>query len=204
MTYLIQLLFAATVLLIASTIVCALFRRASLRHRVWTFGMLGLLMLPVLLLVLPTMYVAPVIKPTTVSLIQNVDRNESPTTSVIVLEQGTRLFGSVTRSDGATMDNLLFEVREIHDVSGTKIRRSPVLSRFPAPPRLSRPYEILLPPGQFEFRVRNDFSLMDTMSEERPWERNRRVFEFTKTLIIDGTQDEIELDIVLEEVGNRE
>jgi len=159
--------------------------------------MLGLLMLPVLLLMLPTMYVAPVIKPTTVSLIQNVDRNESPTTSVIVLEQGTRLFGSVTRSDGATMDNLLFEVREIHDVSDTKIRRSPVLSRFPAPPRLSRPYEILLPPGQFEFRVRNDLT-SKPVSEERPWERDKRMFEFTKTLIIDSTQDEI--DIVLEEV----
>ena len=57
-TYLIQTLFGVTVLLIVAIVANALLYRAaaSLRHRVWTFALLGLLALPVLSPMLPTMH----------------------------------------------------------------------------------------------------------------------------------------------------
>ena len=59
-TYLIQILFGATLLLVVASVVNALLYKAaaSLRHRVWTCTLLGLLMLPVLSPMLPTMYLA--------------------------------------------------------------------------------------------------------------------------------------------------
>ena len=58
-TYLIQLLFGATVLLLVAVIINGLLSRAaaSLRHRVWTFSLLGLLALPILSPMVPTMHV---------------------------------------------------------------------------------------------------------------------------------------------------
>ena len=55
-TFIIQLLFGATVLLIVAIIVNTLFFRsaASSRYRIWTCTMLGLLLLPVLSPILPT------------------------------------------------------------------------------------------------------------------------------------------------------
>ena len=57
-TYIIQLLFGATVLLIVAIIVNALFFRsaASSRYRIWICAMLGLLLLPVLSPILPTTF----------------------------------------------------------------------------------------------------------------------------------------------------
>jgi len=61
-TYLIQVLFGATILLLTAIILCTLFRKAaaSLRYRIWTFTMLGVLLLPILSPLLPTTLSVPV------------------------------------------------------------------------------------------------------------------------------------------------
>ena len=60
-TYLIQILFGATILLLTAIILCSLFRKAaaSLRYRIWTFTMLGVLLLPILSPLLPTTLSVP-------------------------------------------------------------------------------------------------------------------------------------------------
>ena len=62
MPYLIQLLFGATILLLAGVVVCALLHKvaASLRHRVWAFTLLGVLLLPVLSPMVPTTLYLPI------------------------------------------------------------------------------------------------------------------------------------------------
>ena len=59
-TYFIQILFGATLLLLVALVVNALLYKASasLRHRVWAFTLLGLLVMPILSPVLPTTYLS--------------------------------------------------------------------------------------------------------------------------------------------------
>jgi hypothetical protein len=82
------------------------------------------------------------------------------------------------------------------------ILRFPVLGHYPDPPAPLGPYEIMLPPGKFDIHVRNDHSSRPTPTQN-PWEWDERLFEYKKTLILDGSKDEIELDIVLEEVEKK-
>ena len=114
----------------------------------------------------------------------------------IVLQKGTKLHGNVTRADGSTLELLSFLVREIREDSENRAERRLRTARDPEPPL---PYQILLPPGKFEVVVGSVSILRagETTSGSEEWHR----YMFTKTLIIDGTQDEIELDIVLERGG---
>jgi len=113
----------------------------------------------------------------------------------IVLQTGTKLFGNVTPSisNDRRLGHLRFEAWEICEVSGErKGSRTPTQVRYPEP---IGPYAMLLPPGRFEIEVRGTYFPVRVQSIDP-----QRVYEFNKTLILDGTQDEIELDIVLEEV----
>ena len=116
----------------------------------------------------------------------------------IVLQKGTKLHGNVARADGAVMHGFRFFVWEIRDDLEKRVLRNPLLTRNPPDP--FGPYQILLPPGNYEIEVRCNLAHTRSRYIGFP-EGDAGVFEHKQTLIIDGTQDEIELDIVLEEVG---
>ena len=117
----------------------------------------------------------------------------------VVLQKGTKLYGNVTRADGASLDSLEISVWELREDSEPRILRKPFLTRHPEP---AGPYAILLPPGKFEIEARSRYTYTrSSHTTTNSFGKDEWLFGFNKTLIIDGSEDAIELDIVLKEVG---
>jgi hypothetical protein len=106
----------------------------------------------------------------------------------ITLDKGTKLFGKMSLSDGKTMTYMRFDIWETHPDCKERIRRS-VRTQQDSKGNFEGPYEVVLPPGRFEVEVESGY-----------WDGTAHVFRFAKTLVLDGSKAEIELDIVLEEI----
>ncbi len=111
------------------------------------------------------------------------------TTNVdITLEKGTRVFGKIPFPEARWGGSVRFDVFELRPDSDEKIRRHASLSRD-SNNDYTGTYEMVLPPGRFDIQVRCAYG-----------DGKHRMFK--KILVIDGKQEEIELDIQFEIVDD--